>query len=58
LAEQDPVVSEALITISGSVRNNGYVVGGAGCDEDGTALIQQIHDLLIAWFLSCTPPIF
>ena|ERR1700724_3092011 len=38
LAEQHPLVSEALITISGSVRHNRNSVGGAGRDENNAAL--------------------
>jgi hypothetical protein len=34
LAEQHPLVSEALITISGSVRNYRHSVGGVGCNEN------------------------
>jgi hypothetical protein len=36
LSEQHPLVSEALITISGSVRNSDFV-GGAGGDENSAA---------------------
>jgi len=34
LAEQHTLVSEALITISRSVRNTATLIGGAGCNEN------------------------
>jgi len=37
LADQHPIVSEALLSISVSVRNTCNIVGSAGCDEDGAA---------------------
>lgn len=50
LAELRPVVSEALLSISGSVRNTATLLE-AGHDENGTALrgySRQMPDLVIA----------
>ena len=54
LAEQHPLVSEALITISGSVRNTATSVGGAGRDENSAALRTRSSKCLIGSSLSLT----
>jgi hypothetical protein len=38
LAEQHPLVSGALITISGNIRHTAVLLGGASCDETGADL--------------------
>ena len=52
LAEQHPLVSEALITISGSVRSTGNCVGGAGCDENSAARWSRPSKCLMCSLLS------
>lgn len=38
LADQHPIVSEVLISISGSVRNTATLLEGAGRNKNGVAL--------------------
>ena len=52
LAEQHPLVSEALITISGSVRNTATLLEVAGRDENAIALRIRASKCLICSWLS------
>jgi hypothetical protein len=53
LAEEHPLVSAALITISGSIRN-GNSVGSAGSDQDEAALWTRSSECLIGSSLSAS----
>jgi hypothetical protein len=48
LAEQHTLVSEALVTISGSVRNTATLFGGAGCDKNSPLRRTKPSKCLIA----------
>ena len=52
LAEQHPLVSEALATISGSVRNTAFV-GGAGCDKNSPLRRTKPSKCLICGLAVC-----
>jgi hypothetical protein len=47
LAEQHPLVSEALMTILGSIRHTAILLEGAGFDENGAAVGTRSSKCLI-----------
>ena len=55
LAEQHPIVSEALLTISGSVRNTAALVGGVGRDENSAGHGIRSSKCLICSMLCFEP---